>query len=119
MWLKETNPYSGVAQGKSAHVLRLHQKTKRMPKRGARSLQAVCARKVQRYLDLKKKLEALQTKELGTDAAFQPHRSQNLRLAFPGEIPHEPGFIGFASPLDLLEDINLTSSVTLSRDMSP
>ena len=62
---------------------------------GAKSLPPICARKVQRYFDLKTKFEPPETKELGTDAAFQPLRSQNLRLAYPGEIPHEPNFIGF------------------------
>ena len=79
-----------------AYLLCWLKETKKMPKRGPRSLRAICVRKVQRYLDLKRKLEPEETKELGTAAASQPHLSQNLRLAYPGEIPHKPGFIGFA-----------------------
>ena len=47
---------------------------------------------------LKKKLEPVKTKELGTAAASQPHRSQNLRLAYPGEMPHNPGEIRISYP---------------------
>ena len=68
-----------------AYLLCWLKETKKMPKRGPRSLRAICVRKVQRYLDLKRKLEPANTKELGTAATSQPHRSQNLRLAYPGE----------------------------------